>query len=213
MIIALLGGTGNLGKGLAIRFAIAGYDVVVGSRDSKKAEEKALEYSEVCGLKIKGLNNVDALKICDVAILTIPWKQVTDFIVQLKDLFKNKIVVSPVVPMERINGVFVYTPPPEGSMAEKIASILKDSSVVSAYHNIPAKRFAKIDEKVDFDVIVCGDDIEAKNIVIDITNDVDGLRALDGGELSNSRVVESLTPFIINLSLKNKIREAGLKLV
>ncbi len=214
MRIAILGGTGNLGKGLSLRLAIAGYDVVVGSRDSIKAEKKAEEYSQICGIQIEGMSNESALRVCDVAILTIPWNGVVDFVKTWKKFFSEKIVVSPIVPMERRNGEFVYVQPENGlSMAEIIASVLDNAKVVSAYQIIPARRFANLDDDFEFDVIVCGDDEESKRFVIKMTNDMKGLRGLDGGGLKNSRMVERLTPFLINVSLKNKLGEIGLKLV
>ncbi len=213
MIVAILGGTGNLGKGLAVRFSLAGFDVIVGSRDVRKAEKKAEEYSDISGCSIRGMDNRDALKACDVAILTIPWDRVFEFVSNFRDLFRDKIVVSPVVPMKKVNGLFVYVQLPEGSAAEKIASILRESRVVSAYHNIPARRFADLNEKFEFDVAVCGDDEEAKRVVIEMTNRVDCLRALDAGPLRNSRIIESLTPLLINISLRNRLGELGIRFV
>ena len=213
MIVAILGGTGNLGKGLAVRFSLAGFDVIVGSRDVRKAEKKAEEYSDISGCSIRGMDNRDALKACDVAILTIPWDRVFEFVSNFRDLFRDKIVVSPVVPMKKVNGLFVYVQLPEGSAAEKIASILRESRVVSAYHNIPARRFADLNEKFEFDVAVCADNEEAKRVVIEMTNRVDCLRALDAGPLRNSRIIESLTPLLINISLRNRLGELGIRFV
>ena len=211
MKIAVLGGTGQLGKGLALRLASVGYDVVIGSRDIKKAEDKAEEYSKIVGVKIVGLTNDKAAEICDIVILAIPWKNAFKIAEDLKELLVDKIVVSPIVPMEKVDGYFKYINLPEGSAAEKIASILKDSRVVSAYHNIPAKRFANLNENFEWDVAVCGDDEEAKKEIINLTNEIKGLRALDAGPLSNSRIVESLTPLLINIALKNNMKELGVK--
>ncbi|ADB57449.1 NADPH-dependent F420 reductase [Archaeoglobus profundus] len=210
MIISIVGGTGNLGKGLAVRLALAGYKVVVGSRMVEKAEEKAKEYSKLCGCKIEGLSNDKAIDICDVAILTIPWKSALDFVKNYRDSLSKKIVISPIVPMVK-EGEFVYKPL-NGSMAESIAKIL-GNKVVSAFQNIPAKRFSNLNETPEFDVIVCGDNEEAKAVVMEIVNSIERLRALDGGPLSNSRIVESLTPFLINLASRNGLKELGVKFV
>ncbi len=210
MIISIVGGTGSLGRGLAMRLALAGYDVVVGSRDEKKAKEKAKEYSRVCGCNVKGLSNDKAIEICDVAILTIPWSTALDFVRSYKDVLSKKIVVSPIVPMEKRNGL-VYKSV-NGSMAESIAKIL-GKKVVSAFQTIPAKRFSNLEEIPDYDVVVCGDDEDAKGVVMDIVKSIERLRALDGGPLSNSRIVESLTPFIIELGLRNGMRELSIKFV
>ncbi|WP_456327228.1 NADPH-dependent F420 reductase [Archaeoglobus sp.] len=210
MIISIVGGTGNLGKGLAVRLALAGYKVVVGSREEEKAKAKAKEYSDLCGCKIDGLVNERAVDVCDVAILTIPWKNALDFVRQYKESLSKRIVVSPIVPMVK-EGEFVYKPP-NSSMAESIASILGDK-VVSAFHNVPAKRFSNLNETPEFDVVVCGDNEDAKAVVMEIVNSIERLRALDGGPLSNSRIVESLTPFLINLASRNGMRELGVKFV
>ncbi len=213
MKIALLGGTGNLGKGLALRLAKLGYDVIIGSRRLEKAESKASEYSnELRGIEIAGLENIDAARECDIAVFTIPWQHAFTTAEELRDELKDKIVVSPLVPMEKVEGVFVYVRPPEGSAAEKLAGILKDSKVVAAYHSIPAGRFANVNENFEWDVPVCGDDSEAKSTIIEITNRM-GLRALDAGPLSNSYLLESLTPLILNIMAKNKLGELGVRFV
>jgi NADPH-dependent F420 reductase len=213
MKIAVLGGTGHLGKGLVLRLASLGYEVIVGSRSIEKAEAKAKEYSEILGVKVTGLTNEEASKLCDIAILAIPWKHAFSTAEALKDKLNNKIVVSPVVPMEKVNGTFTYVNLPEGSAAEKIASILKNSRVVSAYHNIPAKKFANLNAEFEWDVAVCGDDEEAKRVIIEITNEIRGLRALDAGSLANSRIIESLTPLLINIAIKNNMKELGVRFV
>ena len=214
MRIALLGGTGNLGKGLALRLAKLGYEIIIGSRKLEKAKSKASEYlNEVGDAKIYGLENVYAAEKCDIAIFTIPWQHAFSTAETLRDILEDKIVVSPLVPMKRVNGVFIYVRPKEGSAAEKLASILTKSRVVAAYHSIPANRFAKVDERFEWDVPICGDDEEAKKTVIEITNKIEGLRALDAGPLSNSYLVESLTPLILNLMIKNRLGELGVKFV
>ncbi|RLI71322.1 NADPH-dependent F420 reductase, partial [Archaeoglobales archaeon] len=191
MRIALLGGTGNLGMGLAVRFAQIGYEVIVGSRKFEKAQERAVKYNEVLkklggNSRVIGLQNEDAAKKADVSVFTIPWRHAFSTAERLKDLLTDKIVVSPLVPMERMGDFFIYAPPPEGSAAEKLAEILKKSRIVSAFHNIPAARFAKFDEKFELDVAVCGDDEEANKVVIGLINQIEGVRALDAGSLAVS---------------------------
>ncbi len=211
MIISILGGTGSLGKGLAMRLALAGYEVVVGSRDEKKAFLKAREYEELCGCRIKGTSNEKAIEVCDVAILTIPWENVLDFVREHRRSLSKKVVVSPIVPMRREGNSFVYAFE-NGSMAERIAEIV-EGAVVSAFQNVPAKRFSNLEETPNFDIVVCGDDARAKEVVMEIVNSVKNLRALDGGPLSNSRIVERLTPFIINVAIANGLKEIGIKFI
>jgi len=217
MKIALLGGTGHIGAGLAFRLRLAGYDVIVGSRKLEKALRKAEEYNRIVEAKggkanIEGMENSDAAKRADIAILTIPWDKAFVTAESLKNELRGKIVVSPVVPMQRENGRFVYTPPPEGSAAEKIASIV-DAKVVAAFNNIPAAKFADPDAEFQWDVAVCSDDVEAKKTVMGIVNSIKGLRALDAGPLSAARTVEALTPLLINLALKNGMKDLGVRFV
>jgi len=213
MKIAVLGGTGSLGKGLVLRLASLGYDIIVGSREREKAEDKAREYGDLIGVKIRGLDNRRASAECDIAIVTIPWKFAFETVMGLREELANKIVVSPIVPMEKTETGFVYVNLPEGSAAERIASILPNSRVVSAYHNIPARKFADLNAKFEWDIAVCGDDEDAKKTIMDITNEIEGLRALDAGCLSNSRIVESLTPLLINIAMRNGMKELGIRFV
>ncbi len=217
MKIALLGGTGHIGAGLAFRLKLAGYDVIVGSRRLEKAVRKAEEYNRIVEARggkadIEGMENGEAARHADVAILTIPWDKAFVTAESLRDELKGKTVVSPVVPMQKENGRFVYAPPPEGSAAERIASIV-DARVVAAFNNIPAAKFADPDAQFQWDVAVCGDDAGAKRTVMDIVNSIDGLRALDAGPLSAARTVEALTPLLINLALKNGMKDLGVRFV
>ncbi len=213
--IACIGGTGNLGEGLCVRLSILGYDVIVGSRKQEKAEKIAEKYNTIlAGLGYKpdiiGLPNEKAAEKADVAILTVPWEHAFAVVEDLRDFLADKIVVSPLVPMKKADNSFIFTPPPEGSAAEKVARILGHNRVVSAYHTLPARKFANINAKFTWDVVVCGDDRYAKEVVIDLTNKM-GLNALDGGPLMNSRIVESLTPLILNIMARNKMKEISVK--
>ncbi len=210
MKIALLGGTGNLGKGLAVRLSLLGYEVIVGSRSEEKALRLAEEYSKVAGVEVKGTVNSEAAKLCDVAFFTIPWEHVFTTAESLREELRNKIVVSPLVPMKKENGVFMYVRLPEGSAAEKLAKTL-DSKVVATFHSVPAARFADLNEKIDWDLPLCGDD-EAKVIVAEIAEKM-GFRVLDAGPLRNSSLLESVTPLIINIMARNKTGELAIKFV
>ncbi|RUM32906.1 MAG: NADPH-dependent F420 reductase [Archaeoglobus sp.] len=218
MKIAIIGGTGSIGVGLSLRLAAASYNVIVGSRNESKAREKAEEYTSIlrnfnCDANIEYAENFKASKICDVAILAVPAKHVFSTAESLRDELRGKIVISPAVPMKREKEFFVYDPPPEGSAAERIASILDDSRVISAFHTVPAKKFADMNSKFNWDVPVCGDHEDAKNVVLEIVNSIDGLRALDAGPLSSSRLVEGITPLLINLAMRNDMHNLSIKFV
>lgn len=212
MKIAVLGGTGNLGKGLAIRFALLGHEVLVGSRKEEKAMSKAEEYRKVAGdVKITGMRNEEAAKACEIAFLTIPWEQAIETARALRHVLVNKVVVSPLVPVARTQKGFIYAS--EKSAAEMVAEVLESDKVVSALHTIPAARFAEISERFDWDVPVCGDDEKSKQLVIELISEINGLRPLDAGPLINSRLVEAITPLILNIMRNNKIGEVGIKFV
>ncbi|RLI75395.1 NADPH-dependent F420 reductase [Archaeoglobales archaeon] len=218
MKIALLGGTGNLGVGLAVRFAMLGHEVIVGSRKLEKAEKKVGEYNDIIkklggNNVIEGLQNEDAAKKADVSFFTIPWEHAFTTAKQLKDALANKIVVSPLVPMEKKDNFFIYTPPSEGSAAERLAKILKNSRIVSAFQNVSADKFARFDVEFEWDVAVCSDDEEAKKVVIELINQIEGLRALDAGPLIVSRMIESITPLLITIAARNKMKDLGIRFV
>ncbi len=216
MRIALIGGTGDIGAGLALRLALLGHEVVVGSRKEDKAVEKCEEYQE-CVLDVKsdckfiGVCNEDAAKEGEISVFTIPWKYVFSTAEGLREELKDKIVVSPIVPMGKEGGCFRYYPPDSGSAAEKLASILNLSKVVSALHTIPADRFFDLNADFEWDVPVCGDDEEAKLEVMNLIDQINGLRPLDAGPLVVSRMVESLTPLIVNIMVRNKMKDLGLR--
>lgn len=210
-----MGGTGGLGEGLSFRLKLAGYEVIIGSRSEEKAKEKARQYNEIVerlgGIPdIRGMTNERAAELSDIAVITIPWRHAFETVEKLKENLRGKIVVSPIVPME-LGREAVFTPPEEGSAALKLAKILNESKIVVAFNNIPAKRFADPDDELGWDVLVCSNDEEAKRTVMEIISKIKGLRALDGGSLRDSAFVESLTPFLINLARRNKLRDISMR--
>ncbi len=216
MRVALIGGTGDIGAGLALRLALLGHEVLIGSRKEEKALEKCEEYRE-CVLDVKsdcefiGMCNEDVAKEGEISIITIPWKYVFSTAEELRDDLRDKIVVSPIVPMRKESGCFQFCPPESGSAAEKLASILKHSRVVSAFHTIPADRFFDLNADFDWDVPVCSDDEGAKLEVMDLVDQINGLRPLDAGPLIVSRMVEGLTPLIVNIMVRNKMKDLGIR--
>lgn len=216
MRIGLLGGTGDFGEGLALRLA-ENYEIIVGSRYKEKAEKKAKEYSEKLkkiGIeaKILGEDNKRTAEISDVIIITIPYEHTITTIKEFPEAFKNKVLVSPVVPIKKVNGNFVYAKPREGSAAEEIASIVK-AKVVAALHNVSANALINIKSAVEGDVIVLSDDEDAKLTVMDIIKSIKNLRPLDGGDLSQAYIVEALTPLLMNIGKRNKIRHPTIKII
>ncbi|MGB8216611.1 MAG: NADPH-dependent F420 reductase [Candidatus Methanoperedens sp.] len=218
MKIAILGGTGSIGEGFALRWAEK-HEILLCSREIDKAVSSACKYTETlvdkgffcCG--ITGCKNETAVGDADVVVLSVPYQGVVTLLKELRPCFSNQIVISLVVPMKK-NKWFEYTPPKQGSAALEIQEILPETAkVVSAYHNVSAKKLANPELSLDYDVVVCGDDEGAKRTVMELTHEIKNLRPLDGGGLASSYMIESLTPFLINLAIRNRLSDLGVKFV
>lgn len=218
MKIAILGGTGSIGEGFALRWAEK-HEILVCSREIEKAVNVAGDYKNILSNKgllccgIKGCGNETAIKEADVVVLSVPYQGVISLLEKLNPYFTDQIVISLVVPMMK-NKWFEFTPPKQGSAALEIQEILPQTvKVVSAYHNVSARKLANIELSLDFDVVVCGDNDDAKKTVMGLTHEIKNLRPLDGGGLASSYMIESLTPFLINLAIRNKLSDLGVKFV
>lgn len=216
MKIGIVGGTGDIGEGMALRLSPK-YDVIVGSREEVKAIatcEICRESLEVQGVQcsLAGVTNHRAVDEADIVVLAIPFKHVAPTLDTLTG-FEDKIVVSPVNPIERTT-YFYYAPPPEGSAAMMIKGMLPESATVcAAFNNIAANRWKMLDEELDYSVAVCCDDDGAKQKVMEIVNNVSSLRAYDAGPLAAASIVESVTPLLLNIARFNKMRDVGVKFV
>ncbi|MBX0295257.1 NADPH-dependent F420 reductase [Haloarcula nitratireducens] len=210
MDIALLGGTGDIGEGLALRWAYdTNHDVIVGSRDPEKAENKAEEYetelaSRGTDVTVEGLGNEDAAARADVVVAAVPAYHLTDTIEAVADHLDDAILVSPAVGMKRDEDGFHYNRPGVGSVTELAEQAAPDGTqVVGAFHNLAAGRLANLDAEIDWDTIVVGDETDPKDTVCELADGIEGLRPLDGGPLSNAAEVEGLTPLLINVARHN----------
>lgn len=211
MKIALLGGTGDIAEGLVLRWSKAGHEIFIGSRSEEKAQTITDEYKEKLASlgiegKISGMANADAAKEAEVVIISIPPEYAASTIESIKDSFTNQVVVTPVVPMTRHEDkAFMFEPPEHGSSALQIKAALPETArLVSAYHNLPAKELSQVEHDLDYDVVICGDDEEAKQIVTKLTEDMPTMRVLDAGPLKLSPMIEAITPLIVNLNVKYK---------
>ncbi|MFA4934239.1 MAG: NADPH-dependent F420 reductase [Candidatus Methanoperedens sp.] len=216
MKIAILGGTGRIGEGLASRWA-ARHEIYIGSRDVDKAKDAACGYS--CKLtdqglecQIDGKSNKEAVEKADVAVLSVPYEAALGLIECLRPVLKVQIIISLVVPMKK-NGSFEYTPPEDGCAALRIQNLLPEVKVVSAYHNLSYRKLCKLDLEIKADVVICSDHEDAKQVVMDLTREIRSVRPLDGGPLKESRMIESLTPFLINMAIRNGLSDLGVKFV
>ncbi|PSP65372.1 NADPH-dependent F420 reductase [Halobacteriales archaeon QH_8_67_36] len=208
MDIALLGGTGDIGEGLALRWANdTSHTVIVGSRDADKAAAKAEEYeAELDGreVDVAGLANEDAAARADVVVTAVPAYHLTDTVEAVADELDDTILVSPAVGMKRDEDGFHYNRPGVGSVTQLAAEAAPDGTpVVGAFHNLAAGRLADPEADLDWDTIVVGDDRDAKATVSELAEGIEGLRALDGGPLANAAEVEGLTPLLINVARHN----------
>jgi NADPH-dependent F420 reductase len=217
--IAVIGGTGPAGMGLALRWARAGENVIIGSRDAERAQETADKIRKRAGAdaRVSGMENSAACAASDLLVLTVPFEGQAGLLKQLKPAIRaGTIVIDATVPLaasiggraSRTIGVW------QGSAAQQTAELVpKGVSVVAAFQNISAE-VLNGDEDVDCDVIVCSDDPNAALITIELAAKITRVRAIDGGKLENARIVEQITALLIGLNIRHKghggIRITGL---
>jgi hypothetical protein len=209
--IAIIGGTGDLGSGLALRWGGAGYPVVLGSRTREKAEAAAAEMaSSLPGSSIRGEDNLGAAKAGDIIVIAVPYSNHHAILAEIREAVQGKIVVDAAVPLVPPK-ISVAQLPPEGSAA-KIAQALLGAGVrvTSAFHNVGAKKL-RDGGTVDCDVLVFGDDKAAKDTVIALANAA-GTRGVDGGALANSAAAEALTSVLIGINRRYKVDGAGIRI-
>lgn len=210
--IAVLGGTGKEGSGLAARWAHAGYDVVIGSRQQEKADRVAAEVNELLGHElIRGMLNPDAATHADIAVLTVPYAAHKPTLESVREQLQGKIMVDVTVPMQPPNVTEVFVPP-GGSAAQEAQALLGDGvRVVTAFQHISHTHLKDITHPIDSDVLVCGDDDQAKEEVIALIVAA-GMRGIDAGKLVNAVALESFTPVLISINKRYKVKSAGLKI-
>jgi 8-hydroxy-5-deazaflavin:NADPH oxidoreductase len=204
--IAILGGTGDLGSGLAKHWLAAGYAIVIGSRSAEKAKAFAKEL----GGNARGDGNAGAAQAADIVVLAVPFANHETILREIRDVVQGKIVVDSTVPLVPPK-VSVVRLPPEGSAAQIAQIVLGDGArVVSAFHNVGA---AKLHEggRVDCDVLVFGNDREAREIVIGLAGEVANC-GIDGGPLANSAAAEALTSVLIWINRRYKVPGAGIRI-
>jgi len=219
--IAVVGGTGPAGTGLALRWARAGETVIIGSRDAARAQQAAETIRKRAGAnaQVSGMENSAACAASDLLVLTVPFEGQAALLKQLKPAIRpGSILIDATVPLaasvggraSRTIGVW------QGSAAQQTAELVpKGVSVVAAFHNVSADVLnSDNDEDVDCDVIVCSDDPDATHVAMELAAKIAGVRAIDGGKLENARIVEQITALLIGLNIRHKghggIRITGL---
>jgi NADPH-dependent F420 reductase len=208
--LSIIGGTGDLGSGLARGWSKAGYPVILGSRASEKAEQAAAALQAEGFNNISGTTNVAAAEKGEIIIVAVPFSNYEASLAEIKDAVRNKIVVTAVVPLVPPK-VFIVQLPQAGSAALMAQAALDSSTkVVGAFHNVGAQKL-HTGGKADCDVLVFGDDAEARAEIIKLADAVSN-RGVDGGALANSAAAEALTSVLIAINRKYKVKGAGLSI-
>jgi NADPH-dependent F420 reductase len=209
--IAIVSGTGAEGFGLASRFAHAGARVIVGSRDAQKAQDAARRIG-----KAEGKLNADAVKEPDIVILTVPLVAQIPTLKSLQASFRpSAILVDATVPLEAaIGGRVSHTLTLwAGSAAQQAARYTPPGvSVVAAFHTLSADLLADLEQSIDSDVLICGDNAEAKAVVTGLIAMLPGARAIDAGPLENARLIENAAALVISLNIRHKVKHSGLRI-
>ena len=213
MKIALVGGTGDIGTGFAVRWGQK-HEIIIGSRNEDKARESAAAIMQMEAANVRGMDNAGAVAEADVVVLCVPFEHLTSVTGDLRDFYQSQIVISPVVPMIYNGKFFQFNPPAEGSAAVLARSLLPEGvRVVSAFHTICAAALQDRERVMKGDAFICSDEAEAIDITAELAGEIKSLRPLKAGPLAASPMVESLTPFLLNVARKNKIKNAGIAVI
>ena len=208
-MLAFLGGTGPEGRGLALRYALVGEDVIIGSRDAGRAGEAAEKLRErLPGASISGVENPEAARLGDVVFLTVPYEAQRPLLTDVERELAGKVVVNVVAPLAFEKGRARAVPVEEGSAAVQTQGLLPRSQVVGAFQNLSATKLLALDQAMEGDVVVCSDHREAKERVMAMVGLIKDLRAVDGGGLENARYVEELTALLLNINRIYKAHSA-----
>ena len=223
MKVGIIGGTGGMGKGFALRWSL-NHDVIIGSRDAGRASESAAEYTnmakesfgEIKGT-ISGNDNVSVAKDSDVLILSIPYENIDSVCSGILSEVKDScVVVSPIVPMTKTDVGFECVAIKENKpfSYKLVSNHMKDKSkLVSAFHVISEKKLINPTLELDYDIFVCGDDKESVQVVNTLIDEIKGLRSIYLGPIELSYLAEMSTPLLLNAMIRNKIKNPGIKII
>lgn len=215
-IIAVIGGTGNQGSGLAMRWAKAGHDIIIGSRDSGRATQVATEISAMAPAgsawgNVRGTDNLSAAAECEIAVLAVPYANQMATITPVAKALKGKLLIdvtAPLVPPK----VGTVQLPEGGSAVVAVQEMLgEDVTVVAAFQNIAAQHLADADHKIECDVLVCGNKKSAREIVINLAKDA-GMTGWHAGPLANAAAAEAMTSVLISINRHHKIPGSGIRI-
>lgn len=214
MKLAIIGGTGKEGSGLALRWARAGHAVALGSRDAERGAQGARSLADRLGGDggdIRGGDNAWAVGEADVAVLSVPYAAHRDTLAALGPALAGKILIDITVPLAPPKVTRVHLPGGQAAALEAQALLGADVRVVAALHHISSVHLADVEHAIDSDVLVCADDAGARDTAISLIGDL-GVRALDAGPLQNAIALESLTPVLLYMNRRYKGRGCGLRI-
>ncbi len=211
MKIGIVGGTGREGRGLAVRWAQAGHQVFIGSRDAERGKTKAEEFSSEFGTTLHGGDNLAACAHGDVIIVTVPYSAHSATFASIKEAVGTKVVVDITVPLQPPKVRSVHLPEGQSAALEARAVLGEDARLVAALHHISSDHLSDPKHTFDCDVLVCGNDKEARAQVIEVIGDL-GLRGIDAGVLRNAIALESLTPVLLHINKRYKTVGSGIRI-
>lgn len=212
LTIAVLGGTGKEGSGLAMRWANSGYNVIIGSRDGQRGAEKAVELNQILGSEmLHGMGNEEAAEKAHIIVLSVPYDAHKSTLESVKQYLNGKILIDVTVPMKPPAVTQVHVPEGHSAALEAQAYLGEGVRVVAAFQNVSAVHLKKLEHPVDCDVLVCGNDDEAKQNTIQLV-EAAGMRGVDAGPLTNAVAVEALTPVLLYINKKYQVKGAGLRI-
>lgn len=210
--IAVIGGTGKEGKGLALRWANAGYEIIIGSRDPARATNTAHELNTILGTpNVRGLGNADAARAAEMVVMSVPYEAHAATLNTIAAAVQGKILIDVTAPLDPENKKKALRVP-EGSAAQAAQQRLGSNvRVVAAFQNISYTHLSDLREALESDALVCGNDREAKRQVIELARAA-GIAAFDAGPIENAVVAEGLTAVLININIQFKIKHAGIQI-
>ena len=210
--LAILGGTGKEGAGLAMRWAMAGYQVIIGSRALEKATTRSQEMNAKLGRDLlTGLDNASAAAAADIVILSVPYSAHAATLESVRAASRGKTVVDLTVPLQPPEITAVNLPAGAAAALEAQALLGDQTPVVAAFQNVSAVKLKQLDKPVDCDVLVCADDKAAKDQVIELVAAA-GMRGIDAGPLKNAVAAEALTPVLLHINRTYRVQGAGIRI-
>ena len=218
MKIAIIGGTGGQGLGIAIRFVQAGEDVIIGSRTVEKAQAAV---DKVKGLlakdeipNLKAAENSDAATEAELLVLTVPLAAQKSTLLSIKEGAAGKTLLDATGPLESAIGgsPITYLALWDGAAAERSARILKDTNVICAFNNISSSALMNFTEPIDCDCLISGDDADSKVVATEVIEKIPGVKVVDCGPLERAKIIEKITPLLIGLNIRNKTQFGGIRI-